>query len=54
LLEQFIPKIQGWMSDSGGTITKDQQDEIRRRYDELRNNMDSAFGGDHWRVRPDA
>lgn len=51
LLEKFIPKIKEWTE--GGVITKEVQDEIRARYDKLAGNLDEAFGGDHWKVRPD-
>jgi hypothetical protein len=50
LLEQLIPKIQGWVSQ--GNVTVEEQEAIRARYKKLTENMDTEFGGDHWRVRP--
>lgn len=51
LVEKLIPKLTELAA--GGVITKAKQDEIRARYDKLANNMDEAFGGEHWKVRPD-
>lgn len=51
LVENLLPKVKE-LAD-GGEITKEKQDEIRARYDKLAGNMDEAFGGDHWKVRPD-
>lgn len=49
LLEQLIPKLAN-LGDAN--ITAEQQEAIRARYDALTADMDAAFGGDHWRVRP--
>lgn len=51
LVERLLPKVKE-LAD-GGEITKEKQDEIRRRYNELSGDLDAAFGGDHWKVRPD-
>lgn len=51
LVEKLIPKLTELAA--GGVITKAKQDEIRRRYEELSGDLDAAFGGEHWKVRPD-
>lgn len=51
LVEKLLPKLTELASN--GKITKEQQEQIRARYDKLAGNMDEAFGGDHWKVRPD-
>lgn len=51
LVEKLLPKLTELANN--GVITKEQQEQIRARYDKLAGNMDEAFGGDHWKVRPD-
>jgi len=50
LIEQLVPKITQWANE--GNITTEEQEAIRARYDALTADMDAAFGGTHWRVRP--
>lgn len=50
-LEQLVPKIQGLVKS--GDVTKEEQQQVRDRYNALRAAGDSAFTGPEWEIDPD-
>lgn len=50
-LEALVPKIQELFKS--GNVTKEEQQQVRDRYNALRAAGDSAFTGPEWEIEPD-
>lgn len=48
LVEELVPRIESLVKS--GQITPEQQQTVRDRYTQLRDNLDARFSGPEWQI----